>query len=73
MKTFRKDVKSYTEPQIWDKYNKLKQREKIDTLETALQYMLQPTSKNVLICIAKAMGYNNKANKFNTWYKETDL
>jgi hypothetical protein len=53
-------TKYYTAEQISKKYHKLSMKSKLHILSTAIDIMQQYNGRSKFLCIAMAMGYENK-------------
>lgn len=62
--------KYFTTEQISNKYDKLTNKQKIEVLYSAIDYMQQYNGRTNFLCIALAMGYDNFHGDDNTWFKK---
>lgn len=62
-------MKYYTSEEISKQYNKMTKDEKIEVLNSAINYMQQYNGRSKFLCIAMAMGYNNHEGDDKSYYK----
>jgi hypothetical protein len=64
-----KPIKYYTSSHISQQYAKLSDKERVEVLSQALDYMSQFNGRSRFLCIAMGMGYHNTEGETNTYFR----
>jgi len=68
-----KAPKYYTSSHVSEAYAKLTDKERVEVLSQALDYMSQFNGRSRFLCIAMGMGYDNYEGETNTYFKRNEV